>query len=131
MASRTLGRVAAACAATAALTAGTALPAAQAHPRHDRNYYGYVKVCQYVRYADDDEDYRGEYSVRGERSYDDFYLSENYRCHQSRVRSGWVTVRVLYTPENTRFYGNRYQRFYLDRGDYETVRFTYRADDGY
>ena len=131
MASRTLGRAAAACAVTAALTAGTALPAAQAHPRHDRKHYGYVKVCQYVRYADDDKDYKGKYSVKDERSYEDFYLSEDYRCHQVRVRSGWVTVRVLYTPDDTRFYGDRYRKIHVDRGEYETVRFTYRADDGY
>jgi hypothetical protein len=127
MASRTLGRAAAACAVTAALTAGTALPAAQAHPRHDRDRYGYVKVCQYVRYADDYKDYNGKYSVKDEKSYDDFYLSADYPCHQVKVRKGWVTVRVVHTPDYTKLYGDRYRKIYVDRGEYETVRFTYRA----
>jgi hypothetical protein len=112
---------------TAALAAGTALPAAQAHPRHDRNHYGYVKVCQYVNYADDDEDYDAKYSVRDENRYYDFYLSADYPCHQVKVHEGWVNVRVVRTPDYTRLYGSRYQNIYVDRHEYEYVRFTYRA----
>jgi hypothetical protein len=127
MTSRTFARAAAACAVTAALGAGTALPAAQAHPKRDRDHYGYVRVCQYVKYADDYKDYDAKYSVRDEKSYYDFYLSASYPCHQVKVHKGWVNVRVVHTPDYTKLYGSRYQNIYVDKGEYETVRFNYRA----
>ena len=56
-----------------------------------------------MRDADDYKDYEGKYSVKEERNYDsDFRLSTHYPCHQVRVHKGWVKVRVVYTPDDTR-----------------------------
>src|ERR687890_669395 len=117
MASRTIGRAAAACTVTAALAVGGALPAAQAHPQYDE--YGWVKVCQKVDKPDYKQDYSGKYSVKDEKSYYDFYLDIKYPCHQVKVHKGWVKVKIVYAPKYAKLHGRDYYDIYVDKGQYK------------
>jgi uncharacterized membrane protein len=129
-----IGRALVAAASSAGLLLGGAMTASASsadhgHDDHGKKDYGWVKVCQNVKYADaGDNDYKGTYQVKD--SYGSawkFDLKGKYACRQVKVHKGKAAIKVVYKPDYTDLYG--YADRYVDvkKDHYTTVSYDYKA----
>ena len=93
--------------------------------------YGWVKVCQDVKsyddYGKDDDEFHGTYKVTD-------YYGNSYdvdlkgdACEQVKVRTGKTDVKVVYRPDHTYLEGDDEVYVDIDKDEYTTVTFEYKA----
>jgi hypothetical protein len=137
MCTTAITRAAAACLVSAGLVGSSVLPANAS--THDDDDYAWVRVCQYVKYHDDDKDYEeGKYTV-------DWYNDEeddsddgseevavdgwNDCSDKIQVGVGWIKVTIDEHPDGAERHGRDWVKFYGKKNHTYKVTVYYEDSD--